>query len=123
MQRMPPEAPETPVLIHSFFRVFPTGPVKDHELFQQGICSSAAHAGSMAKSWKQAKEDAGREGLPFVYHDCDSDTYGACRQGERQGSFKGGAFVEHRCVCMPAHLSEAELAEKERGFLRENPDW
>jgi len=26
-------------------------------------------------------------------------------------------------VCMPAHLSETELAEKEKKFLRENPDW
>jgi hypothetical protein len=77
----------------------------------------------MAESWKDAKECATRDGLPVVYHDCDANCFGACRQDERQGSFKGGVFVEHRCICMPAKLSEEELAQKEKKFLMENPDW
>jgi hypothetical protein len=77
----------------------------------------------MAGSWKEAKECAEKETLPQVYHDCDTNTYGACNPGERQGTFKGGVFTEHRCLCMPAHLSPAELEKKERDFLSENPDW
>lgn len=77
----------------------------------------------MATSWKEAKECAAREGLPQVYHDCDADVYGACRQGERQGSFRNGVFVEHRCICMPANFNAEELEEKEKKFLRDNPDW
>jgi len=77
----------------------------------------------MATSWKEAKECAAREGLPHVYHDCDADVYGACRQDERQGSFRNGVFVEHRCICMPANINAEELEEKEKKFLRDNPDW
>jgi len=77
----------------------------------------------MAGSWKEATESAKKEGLPHVYHDCDTDTFGACRAGETQGTFKGGMFIEHRCICMPAHLSPEELAAKEKKFLSENPDW
>jgi hypothetical protein len=77
----------------------------------------------MAGSWKEAKECAERDRLPQVFHDCDNETYGACRQGEQQGCFKGGIFIEHRCICMPANLSEEELTEKEKKFLSENPDW
>jgi hypothetical protein len=77
----------------------------------------------MAVSWKEAKECAEREGLPQVFHDCDDKLYGACRQGEQQGSFNRGVFIEHRCICMPAHLSEEELTEKEKKFLSENPGW
>ena len=44
----------------------------------------------MALSWREARECALREGLPQVYHDCDARMYGACREGEKQGSFKEG---------------------------------
>jgi hypothetical protein len=77
----------------------------------------------MAKSWRGAKECAVRDNLPQVYHDCDDDVYGACREGEQQGAFKKGIFIEHRCICMPASLNPREMDEKERKFLRENPDW
>ena len=77
----------------------------------------------MAQSWREARECALQEGLPQVYHDCDARIYGACREGEKQGSFKEGIFSEHRCICMPAHLSHEELEEKEKKFLSENPDW
>jgi hypothetical protein len=77
----------------------------------------------MAKSWKEAKECAMQEKLPQVYHDCDDDLYGACNEGEQQGSFKCGVFTEHRCICMPAALSPEVLDEKERKFRKENPDW
>ncbi|MDD1693283.1 MAG: hypothetical protein LUQ71_01015 [Methanoregula sp.] len=77
----------------------------------------------MAASWREAKECATREGLPQVYHDCDDNVYGACMAGESQGSFKGGIFFEHRCICMPAQLSADELEEKERKFRSENPGW
>ena len=77
----------------------------------------------MAASWREAQESAREKNLPQVYHDCDTDTYGACHTGEPQGSFKNGAFTEHRCICMPAHLSAEELAEKEKKFRAENPDW
>jgi hypothetical protein len=77
----------------------------------------------MAGSWREAKECAVREGFPQVYHDCDENVYGACRTGERQGLFKAGVYIEHRCLCMPAHLSSEELEEKERKFRQENPDW
>lgn len=77
----------------------------------------------MAESWKEAKECATREGHPMVYHDCDAGTYGSCRQGEPLGSFRAGVFVEHRCICMPATLSEEELYQKENAFREQNPDW
>jgi hypothetical protein len=77
----------------------------------------------MAASWKEAKECAVREGLALVYHDCDDEVYGACREGEQQGSFKGGVFTGHRCICMPAHLNTEELEEKEKKFRSDNPDW
>jgi hypothetical protein len=77
----------------------------------------------MAKSWKEAKECALNDRLPQVFHDCDDDRYGACNEGEPQGSFKSGVFCEHRCICMPAHLSAEELAAKEKKFREENPDW
>lgn len=63
-----------------------------------------------------------RERLPLVYHDCDDKIYGACSQGKLQGRFKGGIFIEHRCICMTAHLSAEELEVKEKKFLEENPD-
>jgi hypothetical protein len=77
----------------------------------------------MATSWREARECALREGLPQVYHDCDARIYGACREREKKGSFKEGVFLEHRCICMPAHLSHEELEAKEKKFLSENPDW
>jgi hypothetical protein len=77
----------------------------------------------MAGSWKEARECAVRDQLPQVYHDCDDDVYGACRQGELQGSFKGGIFCEHRCICMPASLPADELETKEKTFRDQNPDW
>jgi hypothetical protein len=77
----------------------------------------------MAGSWKEAKEWADRDRLPQVFHDCDDNKYGACLLGEQQGSFRGGVFIAHRCICMQAHLSADELEEKEKKFLRENPYW
>jgi len=77
----------------------------------------------MAGSWKDAKECATREGVSQVFHDFDAGTYGACKPGERQGRFTQGAFIEHRCICMAAHLTEEELLAKEKKFLQENPDW
>jgi hypothetical protein len=83
----------------------------------------SANDSGMAGSWQEARECAVREGLPQVYHDCDDKVYGACQQGEQQGIFKGGVFIEHRCICMPAHLSCEELEVKEKKFLSENPGW
>ena len=77
----------------------------------------------MAGSWKEAKELAAKEGFPLVYHDCDEGIFGACRQGEQQGAFRGGVYFEHRCICMPSHLSLEELEAKERLFFKDNPDW
>jgi hypothetical protein len=77
----------------------------------------------MAISWREATECAVREGLPQVYHDYDARIYGACPEGEVQGSFKEGIFLEHRCICMPAHLRPEELEAKEKNFLQDNPDW
>lgn len=77
----------------------------------------------MAESWKEAKEIAERQGLEHVYHDYDDGTFGACRADERQGRFSCGVFKEHRCIHMPAALAAAEMEEKEKKFLEENPDW
>jgi hypothetical protein len=77
----------------------------------------------MAGSWKEARECALKEGHPLVYHDCDDEVYGACREGESQGVFRNGVFIEHRCICMPAALSADELEAKEKKFHEENPDW
>jgi hypothetical protein len=82
-----------------------------------------ANAFGMATSWKEAKASAMRDGLPQVYHDCDDNFYGACRDGEQQGIFKNGIFIEHRCICMPSNLSTEDLEEKEKKFRSENPDW
>ncbi|MFZ1126627.1 hypothetical protein [Methanoregula sp.] len=77
----------------------------------------------MAGSWHEALACAREKNLPQVYHDYDTETYGACRTGEPQGSFVAGVFTEHRCICMPAHLTNEELAAKEKKFREENPDW
>ena len=77
----------------------------------------------MAGSWEEAKECAIRDNLPQVYHDCDDNVYGACREGEQKGVFKKGFFIEHRCICMPSSLSPREMEEKEKKFHYENPDW
>jgi len=77
----------------------------------------------MAASWKEVKECAVRERLLQVCHDCDDNVFLACRPGEQQGHVDGGIFIEHRCICMPAHLGAEELEGKERTFLQENPDW
>ncbi|MCC7565697.1 MAG: antibiotic biosynthesis monooxygenase [Methanomicrobiaceae archaeon] len=71
----------------------------------------------MAGSWSEAKEIARRTGMATVYHDLDADEYGACAPGQKQGHFAVGKFVEHRSVCLPADLSEAELIAKEREAL------
>jgi hypothetical protein len=73
----------------------------------------------MAISWREAKECAAREGLPQVYHDCDTGVYGACRPGETQGSFNEGIFLEHHGICMPAYLSPEELERKRKEMSRE----
>ncbi|MFA5330890.1 MAG: hypothetical protein WC342_00780 [Methanoregula sp.] len=77
----------------------------------------------MATSWAEARTEARQKNLSSVFHDCDTETYGACRDGEPQGTFRAGVFTEHRCICMPAHLSAEELAAKEKKFRDENPDW
>ena len=77
----------------------------------------------MAASRIEARECAEREGLSRVYHDCDNETFWACRKGEIQGSFKDGVFIEHCCICMPSHLSAEEMEKKEKQFRSENPDW
>lgn len=76
----------------------------------------------MAESWKEAKECAEKEAHPQVCHDCDNITYGACNTGEQLGTFKGWVFIEHRCLCMPAHLNHEDLKAKEKKFRSENPD-
>lgn len=77
----------------------------------------------MPGSWKDAKDCALREGRLLVFHDCDDDVYGACSEGEVQGVFRNGVFIEHRCICMPASLSAEELTAKEKRFREGNPDW
>jgi len=77
----------------------------------------------MASSWREARERANRDRLPQVFHDCDDELYGACGEGEEQGSFREGVFIPHRCICMPASLSPEELEVKEKRFRKENPDW
>ena len=115
--------PGSNLIIFLFFSDFPS------LLIIRGVSSEivsryrSANAFGMAGSWKEARECAVREGLPQVYHDCDDRVYGACKQGEMRGLFKGGIFIEHRCICMPAHLSAEELALKEKKFLEENPGW
>ena len=90
---------------------------------QAGILSDPAITAVMAGSWFEALALAREKNLPQVYHDCDTDIFGACHKDEPQGSFRNGIFSEHRCICMPATHSPEELAEKERKFRIENPDW
>lgn len=77
----------------------------------------------MARSWQEAKEIAEREGMELVFHDLDTDSYGACRRGERQGAFSCGKFVEHRTIALVADQTVNEIVEKERRFMEENPDF
>ncbi|MBP1929053.1 hypothetical protein J2741_001600 [Methanolinea mesophila] len=76
-----------------------------------------------AKSWKEAKEVAEKEGEELVFHNFDTGEYGACSRSKSFGCFKHGEFVEERCICIPAKFSTAELEEKEKKFLLENPEW
>ena len=92
-------------------------------LQQAGILLDPAITAIMAGSWSEALASAREKNLPQVYHDCDTDVYGACHPGEPQGSFRNGIFSEHRCICMSATLSAEELSEKEKKFRMENPEW
>lgn len=76
-----------------------------------------------AKSWKEGKEIAKKEGKELVFHNFDTGEYGACTRSQSFGCFKDGKFIEQRCICMPARYTEAELEQKEREFLKENPEW
>jgi hypothetical protein len=76
-----------------------------------------------AKSWQEGKEIAEREGKELVFHNFDTGEYGACTRSQSFGCFKEGKFIEQRCICMPVRYSAAELEQKEREFLNENPDW
>jgi len=77
----------------------------------------------VAKSWKEAKAIAEREGQELVYHNYDTGEYGGCQRDTSFGCFVKGEFIEQRCICMPATLSPEELEKKERDFLVENPGW
>jgi len=76
-----------------------------------------------AKSWKEGKDTAVREGKELVFHNIDTGEYGACSRSDRFGCFEKGKFIEQRCICMPATLSPDEMEHKERKFLGENPEW
>ena len=117
--------PGSNLIIFLLFQVSSGTIFSDSREVYSGINSKyrSANTSGMAGSWKEARECAVREGLPQVYHDCDDQIFGACGQGEQQGTFKGGIFIEHRCICMPANLSAEELDAKERKFLEENPGW
>ena len=76
-----------------------------------------------AKSWKEAKAIAEREGEELVFHNYDTREYGACSRDKSFGCFVKGEFVEERCICIPAKFSPEELEKKEKDFLAENPGW
>lgn len=76
-----------------------------------------------AKSWREAKEIAGKEGHELVFHNFDTGEYGACPPSQSFGCFRAGEFIEERVICMPARFSADELEEKEQKFLAENPGW
>lgn len=76
-----------------------------------------------ARSWKEAKEIADREGAELVFHNYDKKEYGACSSDTTFGCFVKGEFVEERCICMPAKFSPEELEKKEQAFLADNPGW
>lgn len=77
----------------------------------------------MADSWKSAKEAAARATQPFVYHDLERGTFGACRREDDCGHFTCGRFVAHRAVCMKADLTPDEMAAKEAAYLAEHPEF
>lgn len=77
----------------------------------------------MADSWKSAKEAAARATQPFVYHDLERGTFGACRREDDCGHFTCGRFVAHRVVCMKAALTPEEMAAKEAAYLAEHPEF
>ena len=122
MQGLPAQTPETPVLNSLVIFYFFLAKIPFLQLPKASF-RKLSNTAYMANSWKEAKECAKRENLPQVFHDCDDNIFGACNQGEIQGCFKAGMFIEHRSICMPAHLSTEELEEKERKFHQENPDW
>lgn len=76
-----------------------------------------------AKSWKEAKEAAEREGSELVFHNFDTGEYGACSRQREFGIFSKGQFIEQRCICIPAKFTVTELEQKEKKFLEENPGW
>jgi hypothetical protein len=78
---------------------------------------------STARSWREAKDIAEKEGEDLVFHNFDTGEYGACPRSRNFGCFKMGEFIEERCVCMPSRFSVDELEKKERQFLDENPGW
>ncbi len=77
----------------------------------------------MADSWKAAKEEAERAGRPFVFHDLEQKTYGACRREDDCGHFSCGRFVAHRAVCMKADATPQEMEAKEAAYIAEHPEF
>jgi len=76
-----------------------------------------------ARSWKEAKEIADREGTELVFHNFDTGTYGACSRSQVFGYFKDGIFIEYRCICVPAQFTIEEIEGKEKEFLKKNLEW
>ncbi len=76
----------------------------------------------MADSWKSAKEEAVQRAYPFVCHDLERGTYGACRREDDCGHFTVGRWVAHRAVCAKAELTPEEMAAKEAAYVAEHPE-
>jgi hypothetical protein len=76
-----------------------------------------------AKSWREAKEKAEREGAELVFHNFDTGEFGTCSREQEFGCFVKGEFIEQRCICIPAKFTAEELEQKEKKFLEDNPGW
>jgi hypothetical protein len=76
-----------------------------------------------ARSWKEAKEEAERQGAELVFHNFDTGEYGPCSRDQEFGCFVKGEYKEQLCICIPAKFTVEELEQKEKKFLEENPGW
>ncbi len=68
----------------------------------------------MSKTWIGAKRIATRDSFEVVYHDLETDEYGACPRGQPQGHFdEYQRFHEHRCIYFPARMTVREIEAEE----------
>jgi hypothetical protein len=77
----------------------------------------------MSTSYLGAKRAATKSGFDVVYHDFDTNEYGACPRGQPHGHYEAGQFHKHICLYFPSSMSAIEMEEAEDQKFVDDPYW